>query len=132
MKEACCAMQSSIDQLRCQRLVPFQNLAYLLLDHLYGIFNYCRTKVPLERWGPSTVTSKLFFEEVAAVGIYEFLCRAVLSLPCVSAYALETIQGNRVDVAKIDVRIISGAKHMPIPDRAVNDCCLFQPTNLVP
>ena len=39
-------MQSSIDQLRCQRLVPFQNLAYILLDHLYGIFNYCRTKVP--------------------------------------------------------------------------------------
>jgi len=81
---------------------------------------------------PVTATSKLFFEEVAAVGIYEFLCRAVLSLPCVSAYALETIQGNRVDVAKIGVGIISGAKHMPIPDRAVNDCCLFQPTNLVP
>ena len=69
---------------------------------------------------------------VAAVGLYEFLCRAVLSLPRVRAYALETIQGNRVDVAKIGVGIISGAKHMPIPDRAVNDCCLFQPTNLVP
>jgi transposase len=39
-------MQSSIDQLRCQRLVAFQNLTYILLDHLYGIFNYCRTKVP--------------------------------------------------------------------------------------
>jgi hypothetical protein len=75
---------------------------------------------------------KPFFEEVAAVGLYEFLCRAVLSLPCVSAYALETIQGNRVDVAKIGVGVISGAKHMPIPDRAVNDSCLFQPTNLVP
>ena len=38
-------LQSWIDQLRWQRLVPFQNLAYLLLDHLDGILNYCRTKV---------------------------------------------------------------------------------------
>jgi transposase len=27
------------------RLVPFQNLAFMLLDHLDGILNYCRTKV---------------------------------------------------------------------------------------
>jgi transposase len=39
-------MQSWMDQLRCQRLVPFQNLADMLLDHLHGIFNYCRTQVP--------------------------------------------------------------------------------------
>jgi transposase len=38
-------LQSWIDQLRWQRLVPFQNLAYMLLDHLDGILNYCRTKV---------------------------------------------------------------------------------------
>src|ERR1700704_4347550 len=38
-------LQSWIDQLRWQRLVPFQNLAHLLLDHLDGILNYCRTKV---------------------------------------------------------------------------------------
>jgi len=36
-----------IDQLRWQRLEPFQKLAQMLLDHLDGILNYCRTKVPL-------------------------------------------------------------------------------------
>jgi transposase len=36
-----------MDQLRWQRLVPFQKLAEMLLDHLDGILNYCRTKVPL-------------------------------------------------------------------------------------
>lgn len=35
-----------IDQLRWQRLRPFQKLAELLLSHLEGILNYCRTKVP--------------------------------------------------------------------------------------
>ena len=39
-------LQSWIDQLRWQRLKPFQNLAFMLLDHLDGILNYCRTKVP--------------------------------------------------------------------------------------
>jgi len=34
-----------MDQLRWQRLAPFQKLAFVLLDHLDGIFNYCRTKV---------------------------------------------------------------------------------------
>src|SRR3984893_5158343 len=38
-------LQSWIDQLRWQRLAPFQNLAKMLLDHLDGILNYCRTKV---------------------------------------------------------------------------------------
>ena len=38
-------LQSWMDQLRWQRLVPFQNLARMLLDHLDGILNYCRTKV---------------------------------------------------------------------------------------
>jgi transposase len=34
-----------IDQLRWQRLLPFQKLADMLLTHLEGILNYCRTKV---------------------------------------------------------------------------------------
>lgn len=40
-------LQRWIDQLRRQRLKPFQKLAQVLLDHLDGILNYCRTKVPL-------------------------------------------------------------------------------------
>ena len=40
-------LQSWIDQLRWQRLRPFEKLAQLLLDHLEGILNYCRTKVPM-------------------------------------------------------------------------------------
>lgn len=36
-----------IDQLRWQRLTPFQKLAEMLVSHLDGILNYCRTKVPL-------------------------------------------------------------------------------------
>jgi transposase len=36
-----------IDQLRWQRLPPFQKLAEMLVSHLDGILNYCRTKVPL-------------------------------------------------------------------------------------
>ena len=36
-----------IDQLRWQRLEPFQKLAKMLLEHLDGILNYCRTKVRL-------------------------------------------------------------------------------------
>jgi transposase len=40
-------LQRWIDQLRWQRLEPFQKLATTLLDHLDGILNYCRTKVPL-------------------------------------------------------------------------------------
>lgn len=40
-------LRNWIDQLRWQRLKPFQKLARMLLDHLDGILNYCRTKVPL-------------------------------------------------------------------------------------
>jgi transposase len=36
-----------MDQLRWQRLPAFQKLADMLLKHLNGILNYCRTKVPL-------------------------------------------------------------------------------------
>jgi transposase len=38
-------LQSWIDELRWQRLAPFQKLARMLVDHLDGILNYCRTKV---------------------------------------------------------------------------------------
>ena len=40
-------LQSWIDQLRWQRLPSFEQLAHMLLDHLDGILNYCRTKVPM-------------------------------------------------------------------------------------
>jgi transposase len=40
-------LQRWIDQLRWQRLGPFRKLAVMLLGHLDGILNYCRTKVPL-------------------------------------------------------------------------------------
>jgi transposase len=40
-------LKSWIDQLRWQRLKPMEKLARMLLDHLEGILNYCRTKIPL-------------------------------------------------------------------------------------
>jgi transposase len=40
-------LQSWIDQLRWQRLKPMEKLARMLLDHLDGILNYCRIKIPL-------------------------------------------------------------------------------------
>jgi transposase len=40
-------LKSWIDQLRWQRLKPMEELADMLLNHLDGILNYCRTKVPL-------------------------------------------------------------------------------------
>jgi transposase len=39
-------LQNWLDQLRWQRLKPLEKLAQMLLDHLEGILNYCRTKVP--------------------------------------------------------------------------------------
>ena len=39
-------LQSWIDQLRWQRLKPLEKLAHMLVDHLEGILNYCRIKVP--------------------------------------------------------------------------------------
>ena len=38
-------LQSWIDQLRWQRLKPFEQLARMLLEHLDGILNYCLVKV---------------------------------------------------------------------------------------
>jgi transposase len=38
-------LQKWMDQLRWQRLKPFEKLAAMLLKHLDGIANYCRTKV---------------------------------------------------------------------------------------
>lgn len=40
-------LQRWVNQLRWQRLKPFQKLAEMLLGHLDGILNYCRTKVPM-------------------------------------------------------------------------------------
>jgi transposase len=40
-------LQRWMSQLRWQRLRPFEKLAEMLLKHLEGILNYCRTKVPL-------------------------------------------------------------------------------------
>ncbi len=40
-------LQSWIDQLRWQRLKPMEKLATMLVKHLDGILNYCRTKVPM-------------------------------------------------------------------------------------
>jgi transposase len=40
-------LQTWMDQLRWQRLDPFEKLAQTLLDHVDGILNYCRVKVPL-------------------------------------------------------------------------------------
>ena len=40
-------LKSWIDQLRWQRLKPIEKFADMLLRHLEGILNYCRTKVPL-------------------------------------------------------------------------------------
>jgi transposase len=40
-------LQSWIDQLRSQRLKPMEKRARMLLDHLEGTLNYCRTKVPM-------------------------------------------------------------------------------------
>jgi transposase len=41
-------LQKWIDQLRWQQLKPMEKLAQTLLDHLEGILNYCRTKVPMD------------------------------------------------------------------------------------
>ena len=40
-------LQNWMNQLKWQRLRPFEKLADMLLNHLQGILNYCRTKVPM-------------------------------------------------------------------------------------
>jgi transposase len=45
-------LQSWIDQLRWQRLKPVERLARTLLNHLEGILNYYKIKVPLALWKP--------------------------------------------------------------------------------
>jgi transposase len=40
-------LKSWISQIRWQRLEPFQKLSQMLIDHIDGILNYCRTKVPM-------------------------------------------------------------------------------------
>jgi len=67
-------LQSWIDQLRWQRLAPFQKLAFMLADHLDGILNYCRTKVRFGVVKPSTATSKPYLEGAAATRISATCC----------------------------------------------------------
>jgi transposase len=40
-------LKSWMAQLRWQRLEPFRKLERMLIDHIDGILNYCRTRVPL-------------------------------------------------------------------------------------
>ena len=40
-------LQKWMDQLKWQRLRPFEKLADMLLNHLEGILNYCRMKVSM-------------------------------------------------------------------------------------
>ena len=40
-------LRNWIGQLKWQRLQPFAKLAEMLIRHIDGILNYCRTKVPL-------------------------------------------------------------------------------------
>ena len=55
-----------------------------------------------------------------------------LSLSCVLPDTPKAVQGNRVRVAEIGVRILFGAKDMPVPHGAVNDGRLLAATNRVP
>jgi len=43
-----CDTYSWIDALRLEAAEPRRKLARMLLDHLEGILNYCRTNVPME------------------------------------------------------------------------------------
>jgi transposase len=48
MKEPCCVIyKAGLTSLRWRRLKPREKLARMLLNHLEGILNYCKTKVPL-------------------------------------------------------------------------------------
>jgi Transposase len=40
-------LQSWIDQLCWQRLAPMEKIATMLLNHLEGILNYCKTEIPM-------------------------------------------------------------------------------------
>ena len=67
-------LQRWIDQLRWQRLEPFQKLAEMLVNHLDGILNYCRTKVRWEWSKPSMGTSSLCYAAAAATRISATCC----------------------------------------------------------
>lgn len=40
-------LKSWMDQLEEQELAPFEKLAYMLLEHVYGILNHCRVQPPM-------------------------------------------------------------------------------------
>ena len=67
-------LQSWIDQLRWQRLVPFENLAFMLPDHLDGILTIAAPRYASEWWKPSMATSKPFFEGDVATRISAIYC----------------------------------------------------------
>ncbi len=83
-------LQSWIDQLRWQRLRPFQKLAEMLLDHLEGILNYCRMKIPLGvvhrlaesrvKWVPNQILAQSpLFKAIRNTCNYEVCRRSALS-----------------------------------------------------
>jgi len=61
-------LQSWIAQLRWQRLAPMPKLAHMLLNHLEGILNYCRTKIPLAVVEAVNGNDRLF--DYAAVALF--------------------------------------------------------------
>jgi len=63
-----------MDQLRWQRLLPFQKLAEMLLDHFDGILNYCRTKVALGVVEATTGTSRLCSGAAEGTRTYAICC----------------------------------------------------------
>ena len=67
-------LQRWIDQLRWQRLPSFLKLANMLLDHLDGILNYCRTKV------------RLGVVEAVNGNIKALLCRGRATRICATCY----------------------------------------------
>ncbi len=63
-----------VDQLRWQRLAPFQKLARMLVDHLDGILNYCHTKVRFSVVEAINGCIKTLLRRVAATKISPICC----------------------------------------------------------
>jgi transposase len=67
-------LQRWIEQLRWQRLRPFQKLADLLVNHLDGILNYCRTKVPMGMVKAINGNFKFSYAVAAGTAICDIYC----------------------------------------------------------
>ena len=96
-----------MDQLRWQRLPPFQKLAAMLVKHLDGILNYCRTKV---RFGVESFL-QLKGIELTAVTWVRQAPRAIL------LNVADTLR-NREQEVTFDQRLITGIAD---EDQAVRD-----------